>query len=159
MDATSTIKDLKLAPRIFGWPRWLKNLAMHDNGMSDTAEQMIRQEHLFIAVCGHDGSGKGSTTGRLLFQLDGTSKREPDGPTPEAERLEKLFLATALNMDDLKGKTERGGIPERVRNRCLLGSLRGLSFQVCLGSQTRKWDVDHWTQVGCRERCGQRFVL
>ena len=79
--------------------------------MSDATEQTIRQEHLFIVVCGHDGSGKGSTNGRFLFELDGTSKREPDGPTPEAERLEKLSLATAFNMDDLKGKTERGGIP------------------------------------------------
>ena len=59
--------------------------------MSDATEQMIRQEHLFIVVCGHDDSDKGSTTGRLLFELDGTSKREPDGPTLEA-----------LNKDDLK---------------------------------------------------------
>ena len=71
--------------------------------MSDATEQMIRQEHLFIVVCGHDDSDKVSTTGRLLFELDGTSRREPDGPTPEAERLEKSFLATALNMDDLDG--------------------------------------------------------
>ena len=72
--------------------------------MSGATEKMIRQEHLLIVVCGHDDSGQGSTTGRLPFELDGTSKREPDGPTPEAERLEKLFLAAALNMDDLKGR-------------------------------------------------------
>ena len=59
------------------------------------------------------GSSCVSTTGRLPFELDSTTKRELDGPTPEAERLEKWFLATALNMDDLKGVMERGGIPER----------------------------------------------
>merc|ERR1719511_233937 len=47
----------------------------------------------------------------------------------------------------------------RVRSRCLLVPLRGLPYQVCLGSQLRKWDVGHWTEVGCRERCGQRSVL
>ena len=77
--------------------------------MSCATEQLIRQEHLFEL----DDSGQGSTTGRLPFELDGTSKRVPDGPTLDAERLEKLFLAAALNMDDLKGETERGGIPER----------------------------------------------
>ena len=41
-------------------------------------------------VCAHDDSGQGSTTGRLPFELGGTSEREPDGLTPEAERLEKL---------------------------------------------------------------------
>ena len=89
----------------------LHDLFCFSNRMSDATEQMIRQEHLFIVVCGTDDSDKGSTIGRLLFELDGTSKREPDGPTLEAERLEKLFLATALYMEDLKGKTERGGIP------------------------------------------------
>ena len=75
--------------------------------------EMSKQEHLRIVVCEHDDSGQGSTTGRLPFELDGTSIREPDGPTPEAERLEKLFLAAALNMDDLKGVTERGDTLER----------------------------------------------
>ena len=82
--------------------------------MSGATEQMIRQEHLRIVECGHDDSGQGSTTGRLPFELNGTSTREPDGPTPEAERLEKLFLAAALGMDDLEGVTERGGILERT---------------------------------------------
>ena len=84
----------------------LHDLVCFSNRMSGATEQMIRQEHLWIVVCGHDDSGQGSTTGRLPFELDSTSKREPDGPTPEAERLEKLFLAAALNMDDLKGETE-----------------------------------------------------
>ena len=75
--------------------------------MSGAAEQMISQEHLRIVVCAHDDSGQGSTTGRLPFELDGTSEREPDGLTPEAERLEKLLLAAAPNMGDLKGETER----------------------------------------------------
>ena len=45
--------------------------------------------------------------------LDGTSKRELDEPTQEAERVEKLPLATAFNMDEPKEETQRGGIPER----------------------------------------------
>ena len=81
--------------------------------MSGATEQMIRQEHLWIVVCEHDDSGQGSTTGRLPFELKSTSKREPDGPTLEAERVEKLFLAAAPSMGDLKGETERGGVLDR----------------------------------------------
>ena len=72
--------------------------------MSGATEQMISQEHLWIVVSEHDGSGQGSTTGRLPFELDGTSEREPDGLTPEAEHLEKLFLAPAPQ----HGRPERG---------------------------------------------------
>ena len=81
--------------------------------MSGATEQMISQEHLWIVVREHDDSGQGSTTGRLPFELDGTQEREPDGLTPEAERLEKLLLAAAPNMGDLKVETERDSVPER----------------------------------------------
>ena len=116
-------------------------------------KQMIRQEHLWIVACEHDDSGQDSTTGRLPFELDGTSKRELDGPTPEAERLEKWFLADALNLDDLKGVMERGGIPERkfdfadgsacldhVGVDILTGPLRAVLVQV-------RWSGDMQDQV------------
>ena len=76
--------------------------------MSVATEQMICQEHLWTVVYVHDDSGRGSTNGRLPFELNSTSIRKPDGPTPEAER-----LAAALNMDDLKGATERCDTLER----------------------------------------------
>ena len=47
----------------------------------------------------------------------------------------------------------------RVRSRCLPVSLRGLPYQVHLGSQLRKWGAGHWAEVCCRERCDHRPVL
>ena len=91
----------------------LHDLVCYSNRKSGATEQMISQEHLWFVVREHDDSGQGSTTGRIPFQLDGTSEREPDGLTPEAERLEKLFLAPVPNMDDLKGEMERDGVPEQ----------------------------------------------
>ena len=38
--------------------------------MSDLPEQMIRQEHVSIVTCEQVGTGKCTTTGRLLFEID-----------------------------------------------------------------------------------------
>ena len=59
-----------------------------------------------LTECSAKTCGKGTTTGRRLFEQDGTSKRELDESTQEAERIEKLSLATAFNMDEPKEETE-----------------------------------------------------
>ena len=56
--------------------------------MSALPGQMIRQEHVSIVTCGQVDSGKCTTTGRLLFEVDGIPERKLDKLTQEAERLE-----------------------------------------------------------------------
>ena len=91
----------------------LHDLVGFSSRMSDVTEWTIRQEHLSIVIYGHDDSGKSTSSGRLLFELDGTHERELDKLTQEAERLGKSSLAIAFYMDRQEEQTERGGIPER----------------------------------------------
>ena len=60
--------------------------------MNDLPGQMKRQEHVFIVTCGQVDSGKCTTTGRLLFEVDGIPERKLDKSTQVAERLEKSSL-------------------------------------------------------------------
>merc|ERR1712064_88567 len=54
------------------------------------------------------GSGKSTTTGRLLFELGGISEREMEKLKEEAERLGKGSFAFAFYMDRQKEERERG---------------------------------------------------
>ena len=123
--------------------------------MSGATEQMFSQEHLWIVVREHDGSGQRSTTGRLPFELNGTSEREADGLTPEAERLEKLFLAPAPNTDDLKGETERDGVPEQK-----FESVEGSGVLVTWVSTTSQDYFEQcWFKFGGVEICKTRSEM
>merc|ERR1712225_94419 len=53
-----------------------------------------------IVICGHVDSGKSTTTGRLLFELEKLKA--------EAERLGKASFAFAFYMDRQKEERERG---------------------------------------------------
>ena len=66
----------------------------------------------------------------------------------------------AIGMNKKERKDEPGFLyswwsRRRVRGRCLLVSLRGLPYQVYLGSQLRKWGAGHWTE-GNDIPCAQR---
>merc|ERR1711920_1055759 len=54
------------------------------------------------------GSGKSTTTGRLIFELGGLPERELDKLKAEAERLGKGSFAFAFYMDRQKEERERG---------------------------------------------------
>ena len=60
---------------------------------------MMRQEHVSIVTCGQFDSGKCTTTGRLLFEVDGIRERKLDKLTQEAERHEKSSSTSAFYMD------------------------------------------------------------
>ena len=123
--------------------------------MSGAIEQMISQEHLWIVVREHDDSGQGNTTGRLPLELDGTSERAPDGLTLEAERVEKLFQAPAPNMDDLKGETERDGVPEQK-----IDSAEGSGELVTWVSTTSQGYFEQcWFKFGGVEKCKTRSEM
>ena len=78
--------------------------------MNDLPGQMICQEHVFIVTCGQVDSGKCTTTGRLLFEVDGVPERKVDKLTEEAERLEKSSLVFTFNMDGQNEEWKRGVI-------------------------------------------------
>ena len=123
--------------------------------MSGATEQMISQEYMWIVVREHDDSGQGSTTGRLPFELDGTSDREPDGLAPETESIEKLFLAPDPNMDDLKGETERDGLPEQK-----FDSAEGSGALVTWVSTTSQDYFEQcWFKFGGVEMCKTRSEM
>merc|ERR1711982_63280 len=54
------------------------------------------------------GSGKSTTTGRLIFELGGLPERELEKLKSEAERLGKGSFAFAFYMDRQKEERERG---------------------------------------------------
>merc|ERR1740115_353638 len=58
------------------------------------------KEHLSIVICGHVDSGKSTTTGRLICELEKLKQ--------EAERLGKGSFAFAFYMDRQKEERERG---------------------------------------------------
>ena len=60
---------------------------------------MIRQEHVSIVTCGQVDRGKYTTTGRLLFEVDGIPERKLDFSTQEAERLDESSLVFTFYMD------------------------------------------------------------
>ena len=70
--------------------------------MSEVTERTVCHEHLPIVIYGHDDGGNSTTTGPLLFELNGTPGRELDGLTQESGRLDKSSLAIAFHMDRQK---------------------------------------------------------
>jgi len=64
--------------------------------------------HLSIVICGHVDSGKSTTTGHLIFELDGLPERELEKLKEEAARLGKSSFAFAFFMDRQKEERERG---------------------------------------------------
>jgi elongation factor 1-alpha len=73
---------------------------------TETSQQLeLKKEHLGVVICGHVDSGKSTTTGRLIFDLGGISKRDMEKLREEAKILGKESFAFAFYMD--KGKDER----------------------------------------------------
>jgi len=69
---------------------------------------MAEKKHVSIVICGHNDSGKNTTTGRLLFELGGIPKGEMEKLTAEASALGKSSFAFAFYMDVQKEERERG---------------------------------------------------
>ena len=61
----------------------------------DTPAKSVK-EHLSIVICGHDGSDKGTATGRIFFGQGRIPQIELDELTQEAVRLEKSPFARAF---------------------------------------------------------------
>ena len=59
--------------------------------------------HLSIVICGHVGSGKSTTTGRLIFELGGLPERELEKPKAETERLGKDLSLSLSSWTDRRG--------------------------------------------------------
>jgi len=66
------------------------------------------KEHMSVVICGHVDSGKSTTTGRLLYELDGIPEREYEKLKAEATALGKGSFAFAFYMDRQKEERERG---------------------------------------------------
>jgi len=66
------------------------------------------KEHMSVVICGHVDSGKSTTTGRLLYELDGIPEREYEKLKAEATALGKQSFAFAFYMDRQKEERERG---------------------------------------------------
>ena len=139
--------------------------------MSDLPGQMIRQEHVSIITCGQVNSGKCTTTGRLLFEVDGIPERKLDKLTQEAGSLEKSSSTSAFYMDRQKEKRKRGAIitcDTAGRLRRLLFELGGipksaqeaerlekssLEFTFHMDSQNEEWErgvesfTDKWHYI------------
>jgi len=64
--------------------------------------------HVSIVICGHVDAGKSTTTGRLIFELDGIPEREMQKLRDEADKLGKSSFAFAFYMDRQKEERERG---------------------------------------------------
>ena len=61
-----------------------------------------------IVACGHVGSGKITTNGRLLFELGGFPERKFDELKQDAERLEKSSAVCTFFMVRQEEEWERG---------------------------------------------------
>lgn len=66
------------------------------------------KNHLSVVIAGHIDAGKSTTTGRLLFELGGISKREMSKLQEEAQALGKSSFAFAYYMDRCKEERVRG---------------------------------------------------
>jgi elongation factor 1-alpha len=66
------------------------------------------KQHVSIVICGHVDAGKSTTTGRLIFELDGISQREMDKLKAEADAIGKSSFAFAFYMDRQKDERARG---------------------------------------------------
>ena len=84
------------------------------------------KEHLSIVICGHVDSGKGTTTGRLFFELGGITERELGKLTQETVRLEKSSFAFAFHVDREKEEEKRG---------------------VIIACNTKEFFIDRWTFI------------
>ena len=71
-------------------------------------EQNTEKDHLGVVICGHVDSGKSTTTGRLIFDLGGISKRDMEKLKEEAKILNKDSFAFAFYMDRQKEERVRG---------------------------------------------------
>jgi elongation factor 1-alpha len=75
------------------------------------AEQNVEskdKKHISIVICGHVDSGKSTSTGRLIFELNGISEREMEKLREEAKVLNKESFAFAFYMDRQKEERNRG---------------------------------------------------
>ena len=72
------------------------------------AETEKHKEHLSLVVCGHVDAGKSTTTGHLIFKLNGISQREMDKLQKEADEHGKSSFAFAFFLDGQKEERERG---------------------------------------------------
>jgi elongation factor 1-alpha len=66
------------------------------------------KQHCSIVICGHVDAGKSTTTGRLIFELNGISEREMEKLKAEAKVLGKESFAFAFYMDRSKEERARG---------------------------------------------------
>jgi len=64
--------------------------------------------HLSLVICGHVDAGKSTTTGRLIFELNGISERDMEKLRAEAKILGKESFAFAFYMDKSKEERARG---------------------------------------------------
>lgn len=75
--------------------------------MSVPVDKSSRQ-HVSVVIAGHVDSGKSTTTGRLIFELGGVTKREMDKLTEEAKLLKDESFKYAYYTDTTKQERERG---------------------------------------------------
>ncbi|KAF9619518.1 hypothetical protein IFM89_007266 [Coptis chinensis] len=64
--------------------------------------------HISIVVIGHVDSGKSTTTGHLIYKLDGIDKRVIERFEKEAAKMNKRSFKYAWILDKLKAERERG---------------------------------------------------
>ena len=69
------------------------------DGIFDWLDINLEKEPMSIVMCGYVDSGKSTTTGCILFELD-------DIPEQDEERFEKSFLVYNLLYDEAEGGVE-----------------------------------------------------
>lgn len=75
--------------------------------MSAAIDKSSRQ-HVSVVIAGHVDSGKSTTTGHLIYELGGLTKREMDKLTEEAKLLKDESFKYAYYTDTTKQERERG---------------------------------------------------
>ena len=68
----------------------------------------VAKTHMGVVIVGHVDSGKSTSTGHLLFELGGLSKRELEKLKDEAVKKGKESFTFAYFMDRQEAERDRG---------------------------------------------------
>ena len=90
-------------------------------GIFDWLDINFEEEPMSIVMCGHVDSGKSTTTGCILFQLDGIPGRELDQQEQDEESFEKSSLVFFFFMARQMEEWKRGGNTTCNTNEFFMG--------------------------------------